>query len=206
MVRKVSTLLSISLIFFIVGCFEYDEELVLNRDGSGTLLVHYTKMKDMDINDDNFNLPDDEDEIRSEIEKKWTSNKVTLVSFKVRDKEESQDVTFALKFKDVEDLNEVKQFADSEIEFHRGKKCRYQRIISTDSDWDLDEGSTFEKVLGSIIEETLLEKIKFRFEVKMPRTIDKSNAKWVRDEQNAVWRFTATDLIQGGIKMVVSCR
>lgn len=207
MIRNASVLIAATcMAFFIAGCFEYEEELVLNKDGSGTLKVHYSKMNDVDVSNDEFNLPDDKDDIRDEIEKKWTSKKVKLVDFNIRDRDKSKEVDFTLKFKDVMDLNEVEQFAESEIEFKPGRHCRYQRVITTESDWDIKNGSTFEQVLGSIIEETILEKIKFRFEVKMPCNIVHSNTDWIRDERNAVWRFTATDLVQGELEMVANCK
>ena len=206
MLRKIGTIFSLTFIFLITGCFEYEEELVLNRDGSGTLLVHYSKYKDVDINNDSFDLPDEEDEIRQEIEEKWTSGNVELIGLEIREAEKSQEVTFTLEFDDIRDLNDVEQFAESEINFEPGRSCSYQRVITTDSDYDLDDDSTFEEILGSIIEETILDKIKFRFEIQMPYKIDDNNANWVRDEQNAVWRFTATDLVKDDIRMIVKCK
>jgi hypothetical protein len=206
MIRKVYIILGIIVTFLVAGCFEYEEELVLNKDGSGTLMVHYSKLKDADVQNENLHLPDNEAEIRDEIEKKWTSKKVSLMDLNIRDREKSQDVTFTLKFRDVRDLNDLEQFADSNIEFKPGRHCRYQRVITSDSEWDGNSNSTFEQVLTSIIEETILDKIKFRFEIKMPNKIANHNADWIRDERNAIWRFTASDLVKGDLKMIVKCK
>lgn len=207
MLRKSSVLFTIMAIaFWVAGCFEYEEELIINRDGSGTLTVHYSKWKDVQIDDDRYDFPEDEDEIRNEIEEKWTCKRVKLVDLQVRDRDKSQDVDFTLQFKDVRDLNEVEQFAESEIEFNPGRHCRFQRVIYAEGDWNFKNSSTFEQVIKSIIEESVLDKLKFRFEVKMPQKINKNNANWIRNERNAVWKFTATDLIEGDIKMVANCK
>ena len=199
-------ILFVFLIALVVGgCFEYEEEMVLNRDGSGSLTVHISKLKDVKI-DDNYDWPEDEEEIHDRITEKWTSKHVKLVNFRARDREKTQDVDFTLKFDNVLDLNNVDQFMDSQIDFKPGADFYYRRIISTDSDdsYDEDENSTFGKIIKSIVVEAL-DNLKFRYEIKMPKDITDNNADWVRNKRNAIWRFTAADLVNGKFEMIVNC-
>ena len=195
--RYLSIPLSLAAALFVSGCFEYEERLVLNHDGSGKMEVHYFTGKDVNIDSDFGKLPKEKEDIRSEVERNYTSNKVKLTHFEVKDRDENRHVYFTVSFQDVLDLNELKQFGDSRVEVdRRNDGVAYRRTLSVDGDWDDDRDDSFlGKLVKAIVAEALLEKIKFRFEVEMPDSISKSNAQWVRNERVAVWRYRLWDLV-----------
>ena len=200
----------IILVLLVTGCFEYEEELVIRPNLSGTVNIHYRQKEGSNVESDKFTLPTENAEIRREVEEKYTSDKVVLDEFNVEQTGEWQDVDFTLKFNKVLDLNTIKQFADNKFEIDdKGRgRIKFLRSIEINSDWNEDEDtSILERLALTFIENALLDNVKFRFTVTMPRKIEKHNADWIRDEDIAVWRFTLTDLVKKSkIDMYLDCR
>ncbi len=186
---------------FIVGCFEFEERLVLKKDGSGTLEVEYWTMDDVNLDVEDYRFPDKEADIREEVENKYTSDRVKLEDFKVRYQDKSRHVRFKIAFKDFEDLNDLRQFQENEIEIKRqGKKFEFHRTVyinDGDSDLSNEPDNAFEAFVVGIVKEGL-SNIKFRFEVEMPYDIVASNADWTPGERRAVWKYRLSDVISKG--------
>jgi len=211
MLRKTPIVALILLLIFVIGgCFEYEEELVLKDNLSGTLHVHYVTREGSEIEVDDYSLPTKEDEIRREIEEKYTSDKVKLDKFKVGEKGDWQYVDFTVKFNEVLDLNDLEQLGNSRIEIKEqgNGKFEFVRTLKIDSDWEEnEEESVLAKMALSLVENAILDKVKFRFTVTTPKKINKNNADWVRNDNQAVWRFRLTDLVKKSrIDMHLDCR
>jgi len=189
----------------LLGCLNYEERIILKRDGSGQMEVHYYANKKMTTRGDYVVIAEDEEEIREEIEERYTSERVKLSHFRVKDKDNKRHVYFTLDFKDIEDLNDLRQFKDSQIKLVRGIGIlSFQRCFQIgDEDWD-ESDSAFERMVKSIVEDAVLQKIKFRFEVIMPGKIEESDAHYLRGSNRAVWRFRLSDIIgKEEVKMYV---
>ena len=194
----------------ITGCFEYEEKLTLNKNGSGNLHVHYKTREGVNIEDENNRFPSEPEEIRDEVEEKYTSKNVKLIDFEIEDYENWRHVDFTVKFKQVTDLNDLKQFTDSKIRIkkHGSGKFEFRRTLEVEGDYDDDDDddSFLEKLARTALTDGLLNKIKFKFVVIAPRQIHKNNAHWVRDNKEALWRYTLTDLIkENRVNMTFEC-
>jgi hypothetical protein len=180
--------------FFINGCFEFEERLMIKKDGSGTMDVEYWTMGDVKIDNDNYNFPEKEADIRKEVETKYTSNKVKLVDFNVLQQEKSRHVRFKVQFENVENLNELEQFQKNTVEFHRnGNKIDFRRTVYVnENDSDKEPDNAFEELIVTLVKEGL-SSIKFRFEVETPADIDSTNATWTSGARRAIWKYTLAD-------------
>ncbi len=191
------TLAALAALF--CGCFEYEEELSLQANGTGTLRVFYRTHEDTEVNGDGYTLPKERDDIKREIEEKYTSDKVTLREFRVEESGGWQEVDFTVSFDKAVDLNSIRHFTNNKIEITEKSRGRYRffRTMEIDSNWDEDEEASFlEKMAVAFLENAVLDKVKFRFTVNSQGEIEGHNADWLRDKKTAVWRFTLTDLVK----------
>lgn len=204
--RSIKALMGVLIPFLLLlGCLNYEERIILKRDGSGQMKVHYYANKKMKTKGDFVIIAEDEEEIREEIEERYTSKRVRLSDFRVKDKDNKQHVYFTLDFKDIEDLNDLRQFKDSQIKLVRGiGRLSFQRSFQIgDEDWGKSD-SALERMVKSILEDAVLQKIRFRFEVIMPGKIEESNADYLRGSNRAVWRFRLSDVMgKEEVKMYV---
>jgi hypothetical protein len=211
MIRRYLTLTVLTVVPLIVGgCLDYEEELTLKANGSGELYVHYVTREGTNIESDDYDFPSEPDEVRQEVERKYTSDKVKLKEFDVEQKGDWRHVSFAVKFENLLDLNDLEQFADSQFELKDHGRGRFDlcRTVNVDSDWKEEEDeSTLGRLAKTFLEDAFMDKVKFRFTVKTPRDIRDNNADWIRDKREAVWRFRLTDLVKKGhIDMFLECR
>lgn len=180
------------------GCFDYQERIVLNKDASGTMAVDYWMMNDVHINNGEYSFPGKKDNIRQEVERKYTSDKIKLTEFKVSDEKDTWHVHFKLAFDNILDLNDVEQFQKNKIKFTQsGKNISYERSIylngGNEAGQKQPEGLFGKLVLGLVKDG--LSNIQFRFEVVTPYRIDQSNAGSRPGENRAVWKFRLSDVM-----------
>ncbi len=198
---RTKSIYAMTLLFItamISGCFEFEERIHLNGDNSGSMEIEYWTLKDVHVDDDSFDLPEKEEDIRKEVEEKYTSDKVTLKEFHVKYDERSRQVRFKVAFDNVLDLNGIDQFHKNRIEFNRsGKSIRFFRSIDLD-DLDINEENDTDNFIGRIVMNLLEEgfsKVKFRFEVESPFAIKTSNADFTPGDKRAVWKFRLSDVM-----------
>lgn len=187
------------------GCFDYQERIVLNQNASGSMEVDYWIMDGVKINNGEFSFPARQGNIREEVERKYTSDKVKLTEFKVSDDKNTRHVHFKVAFDNILDLNDVEQFQESKIIFTKsGKNITYERSIylhnGNQAGQDKPEGLFGKLILGLVKDG--LSNIKFRFEVESPYPIDKSNANSITGKNRAIWKFRLSDVMdQNEIEM-----
>ena len=193
--RAAYTVFLLLLCLCLSGCFEYEERIVLNRDGSGTMEIEYWTLGDMEIETNDHVFPHMEKDIRKEIKKKYTSDKIRLLDLSVDNKKDSRSVRFKLAFDNLMDLNEVEQFQDSRIIFKKtGDRILFERDIFLDGDKPDKHGNLFGRLVVGILE-TALSNIRFRFEIETPYNITKSNADLTPDKNRAVWKYRLSDVM-----------
>ena len=190
------------------GCFDYQERIVLNKDASGTMDVDYWTMNDVNLENDGYSFPSKEDDIRREVENKYTSDRVKLLDFKVTDEKDSRHVQFKVAFDHVLDLNDVEQFQKNRIKFTEiAGKITFERSVflnDGDSDSEDEPDNWFGKLVLGVVKQGL-SNIRFRFEVDTPYAIDATNADSKPGKNSAVWKYRLSDVMgQGDIKMTLT--
>ena len=182
----------------ISGCFDYQERIVLNKDASGTMAVDYWIMHEVHINNGEYSFPDKKDNIRAEVERKYTSDKIKLTEFNVTEEKDTRHVHFKVAFDNILDLNDAAQFQKNKIKFTQsGKQIAYERSIylndGNKAAHDEPEGLFGKLVLGFVKDG--LSNIKFRFEIETPYPIDKTNADSKSGGNRAIWTFRLSDVM-----------
>ncbi|MBN1350622.1 hypothetical protein JXJ21_14490 [candidate division KSB1 bacterium] len=206
--RKFIILSLLMLLVLISGCFEYEDVITIEKDYSGTLSVHYRSLKDSNMNWNGMKFPKEKESILEEVKKNYTSEHVKLIRFRVKERDKYQHVYFDVKFDRLTDLNEIRQFADSHISLAKlnSNVIHFKRVIEFDEDEkDEDDESELSRLVISLLEESIFDKIKFRFEVNFPEEMHHTNANWEQDSRHGVWKYTLSDFI-GDKKIVMTAQ
>lgn len=197
------------ILVMISGCFEYEEVLVLNKDSSGTMEVDLWFNKDVNIEDEDFRLSQEKEEMESDIREKYTSDKVKLIAYEMNEKGDRKHVNFKVAFNHVLDLNELKQFSENDIAFRKvNGRMNFDRTLylnhdDTSDDEDVEEkedededpSNLLERMVLALVDE-FLQDIKFRFEVITPSKIKETNSEFTTGKKRATWSYRLSDIIK----------
>ncbi len=199
MPRALHVLTLLGLSALLGGCVEYQQRIVLEPDGSGTVEVRLDAPKDVDWQMENgLRVPKGrEDEICAEIREKYSTPHVRVESCEVRLRDDRRRTRFTLSFDDLEDLSELDLLVGKcRFELRRDDGLEVHRVIDLDgsADWD-SVGTGFGKWVKERLDEDVFSKIRFRFEIVFPKRVKETNADWVRGKRTAVWRYTLADLV-----------
>lgn len=194
--RKNSFLLFIFL-FLLVGCFEYEENLTIRKDGSGELAVHYSGPEDSDFDVDGVKLSTKNRELREQIERKFNRPGLQVKNFDNRLKGDEQHVNFTVAFDQLTNLAKVRWWDDHRIDAGR-RDGRYYWQRTLKHDHEAEENSTFGKWLKEEIAEELSQHIKLRFVIETDGEIIETNAR-DRTSHRAVWRFDGGDFVNSEV-------
>jgi len=191
--KRASFLILLPVLLF-MGCLDYEETLQLRADGSGTLTISYEVEKEVHIDDQRF--PTDPDKIPQVIKDSYTSKHVKLLELHSDRINDRTRVHFALAFRRITDLNDLKAFREEKFSLDKEDHSRkFTRQINLgEEDWN-ESDSQFEAWVKSLLESHLLRKIKFRFEIQVPGKIVDTNADIVKTDKRAVWHFRMSDLV-----------
>ncbi len=191
-------------VFFLSGCFEYEETITIHKDGSGEMAVHFFGPEDSDMEVDGFKLSKKEREMREQIEKKFSAPGVRVKSYESKIKGDAQHVYFTVAFDQVASLARVRWFDDQEIDAGRRDGRNFWERKLSDGDRHSDDESRFGEWLKEKIAEELEDHIKLRFAIETDGEIVDTNAR-DRMPRRAVWRFNGADfLTPEGLEMKVS--
>jgi len=189
-------------VILLAGCINYDQDLALNADGSGTMTVHYSsaaqklpgkeKEGEGEVNLGQApKLPFDEAEIRKGYE---GAKGVVIKDVKVEEKENVPHATYVIAFKDINELNGKGIFA------LEGDKLR-QTFSLTD-----DAGAKLFKQLVQlkmdVQDPSTLSTYKFTYKFKAPGEVFETNG--TKGEGNTVsWEYSLDKLINKDTEMTV---
>jgi hypothetical protein len=183
------------LVIFLSGCFEYEENIAIRKDGSGEMAVHFFGPEDSDMEVDGFKLGKKEREMREQIEKKFSAPGVRVKSYESKIKGDAQHVYFTVAFDQIANLAQVRWFDDQEIDAgRRDGRNSWRRTLSS-GDRHSDDESRFGEWLKEKIADELADHIKLRFAIETDGEIIDTNA---RDHMphRAVWRFDGADFLK----------
>jgi len=200
MVIKTKLFFIFLLLFSIAGCFTYEETFIINKDGSGSMMVHYYGLKKSDIDSDDLNLYfGQEEDIRYRIIDDYTTDKVKLTDFYVRDKGTKKHVYFTIEFPSFSELNRTYKFRRNPVIFKEDDGLYFKRVFEFDEDDDFAYSENgFEAFIKSTVKTTVLDRIKFKFEVEMPDRVFDSNSNRMNLKKVALWKYTLGDLMVNG--------
>jgi len=114
--RKMALLGILGFVLIISGCIEYDEDLVFNEDGSGTVKVKYSVSEQlaamMGMSEQNDKEKGEMPLEKDKVEALFKDNECfELSDLKVEVSEGRRIVSFNLKFKDYKELEKTEFFA-----------------------------------------------------------------------------------------------
>jgi len=188
------SLLLLAVPLVVAGCFEYEQDMVLNEDGSGTVVIHYNAPAQRELEE--YEEPGEWREhvpvlpiTENDVVGSFGGMPLVVESVNVTTVDGYPDVSYIVKFDDVEDLNgrgifyfEDGKFAQT-FSLRGGKGVKtYEHLI--DFDWPLAEDYY----------EYRLSQYDLTFQVDFPGEIVESNG--VTGEGNKVrWDYTLDDLL-----------
>jgi hypothetical protein len=183
------------------GCFEYDQDMTLHEDGSGTVSIHYNAPAQKEIEED-----EEPAAWREKVPALPIAERAIIDSFggvplvvegvSITTADDYPDVSYNVKFDDVEDLNGRGIFNFEDGKFAQAFSLREDKGVGTyahviDFDWPLEEESYYEYTLSTCV---------LTFQVKLPGEIVESNG--TAGSDNTVgWEYTLADLLNQETKL-----
>jgi hypothetical protein len=179
------------------GCINYDQELVLKEDGSGTVGIHYESHDPTG----EYGAP------RLSFTEKEIEDEYLGPGIKVRDievvvpaEEESalSEATYYIDFENVTDLNGRGVFAVKDVTTAGDKMTQVFSLVET------AETTTFTQTcsLNMDVEDTSeLADYEFTYALTCPDEVTMTNGKVRLDGRTVVWAFPLPELLEGPVKM-----
>ncbi len=193
--RKTYLLLSVLAvsILLVAGCINYNQEMTLEADNSGTVKINYTNagQGQEGVPD----LPFTEEEILASYE--GADVEVYDIEIVSGEGEEAAtpEATYYIDFKDVNDLNGVGIFAVG------------TDIIQTITVVDEGDTRTYTQTCTlnmTVEEDTDLSAYSFNYTLTLPASVIETNGTVAADGQTVTWTFPLSDLINKTTTMTVT--
>ena len=179
------------------GCISYDQDLVLNEDGSGTIEVHYTS----DDPTGEMGAP------RLTFTEKEIKDEYLSPGIKVRDievvvpaEEEGgpSEATYYIDFEDIADLNGRGVFAVKDATTAEDKMTQVFTLDEAGDSTTFTETCTLNM---DVEDDSDLTGYEFTYSVTCPKDITMTNGKVTPDGRTVVWKFPLPELLEEPVKM-----
>ncbi len=193
--RKIYLLLSVLAvsILLVAGCINYNQEMTLEGDNSGTVKINYTNAGQGQ--EGVPNLPFTEEEILAGYEGAGVEvYDIEIVSGE-GDDAPTPEATYFIDFKNVEDLNGYGIFAIG------------SDIVQTITVADEGDTRTFTQTCTlqmTVEEDTDLSAYSFNYTLTLPGSVIETNGTVAADGQTVTWTFPLSDLINKTTTMTVT--
>jgi hypothetical protein len=193
---KALTVVSVTAIL-VAGCISYDQELVLNDDGSGTVKIHYTS-------DDPHGaegapvLPFTEKKIEADFAGSGAVVRDVYVFAPNEPAEGSHEAVYYLDFTDITDLNGRGIFA---VKDPTGTRDAMTQIFTLE---EAGGTTTFTQTctLNIEVEDTTgLEDYRFTYSLTCPEAVTMANGTVESGGYTVNWSYTLPELINNPVKM-----
>ena len=182
------------LFFCCVGCFEYDEQIMMNPDGSGELVIHYQTERDMKFQ--TLYFPTDIYDIEYNIKNNYAIEGVELRTHDILQKQDRTHVYMDFSFNRLATLNAAPRFQNEEFQTSQNEQgITLQRFIYLDESKMDRSRILFKSGMKTLFNREILSEIRFRFQWIVPGEIVESNANFLGDRNRAVWTVTLTDIL-----------
>ncbi|UCE27048.1 MAG: hypothetical protein JSW52_11975 [Candidatus Coatesbacteria bacterium] len=185
------------VVILVTGCINYDQELIINEDGSGTVAVYY--MSDDPTGEMGAPVLSFTEE---EIETEYAGSGVRVTNINVvvpnEDEEGSSEATYYLDFADITDMNGYGIFAVKEVATFEDKIIQIFSLDETDGVTTFTQTCT----LNMNVEDAEgLEDYAFTYSLTCPEAVTMTNGSVKLDGRTVSWRYTLPELIEGPVKM-----
>ena len=182
-------------VILITGCFDYDEEITMNPDGSGKLFIHYQAERDMKF--ETLYFPTDRYDIEYNINKNYEVEGLESQPHQILQKEDQTHVYMAFNFNNLTSLGNAPRFQNEEFNLsEKDQAITLQRFLYLD-ERNLDKTKLLLKSgFKSIFNRGILEEIRFRFQWVVPGEIIDSNATLLGDKNRAIWTLTLAEILK----------
>lgn len=182
--------LAVAAALIIAGCINYDQELALNPDGSGTVKVHYTSDDPEGTHAPKLSFT--EEAITAEYAgSNLTVRDIELV-IPAEGETGSHEATYFLDFKNVADLNGFGIFAIKD------------KMTQTFALAEADGTATYTQTanLNMDVEDTSgLESYKFTYSLTCPGAVTETDGTLGSDGKTVTWEYPLPDLINKTVEM-----
>ncbi len=184
----------LSLFIFYIGCFEYDEQIVINPDGSGNLMIHYQTERDMKFQ--TLYFPTDKYDIEYNINNNYTTAGIELRTHDILQKNDRTHVYMDFTFDRLTALNNAPRFQNEEFQVAQTEQSiTLQRFIYLDESKIDRSRILFKSGFKAIFNREILAEIRFRFQWIVPGEIVDTNANLLGDHNRAIWIITLADIL-----------
>jgi hypothetical protein len=189
----------LTLILFVVlfqsGCFEYDEQIVMNPNGSGKLFIHYQAEKEMKFQ--NLYFPIDKYEVDYNLKNNYDAEGITNKTQDIIQKNKSTHVYMGFDFENLDNFASAARFQNEEFSVAENDgKITLQRFLYFDEN-KLDRSKLLLKSgIKSFFNQGILNEIYFRFQWVVPGEIIESNATLLGDKNRAIWTTTLAEILE----------
>ncbi|HDL19389.1 MAG TPA: hypothetical protein ENH29_10065 [Bacteroidetes bacterium] len=182
-------------LLLLMGCFEYDEKIVMNVDGSGNLYIHYQAEQDMKF--ETLYFPTDVYDIEYNIKNNYVVDGVTNTASEVLQKEDQTHVYMDYHFKSLAALGSSPRFKNEQFSYSvKNHLVTLQRFLYLDES-KIDRTKLFFKTgIKSFFNKEILQEIHFRFQWVVPGEIVDTNATILMDKNHAIWIMTLAEILK----------
>lgn len=179
------------------GCINYDQEMIIKEDGSGTIGVHY----------ESYDPTGEYGAPRLSFTEKEIKDEYLSPGIKVRDielvvttEEEGgpSEATYYIDFEDIGDLNGRGVFAAKDVTTAADRMTQVFSLVET------AETTTFTQtcLLNMDVEDASeLTDYEFTYALTCPDEVTMTNGKVRLDGRTVVWTFPLPELLEGPVKM-----
>ncbi len=160
---------------FLFGCVDFEMQTELNKDGSGTMKIHYwTKKSNLTMGTSVGDFSFDENQVKSNYSSGNTE--VTELKIEDNDADSTKHVKLTVKFKDFNKISDAKGFAKTKPYWGEGKDDMEFKFIVNKQ--EQSSGLTSSNVL--------------KYEFEFPAEVVSTNG--VKDGKKVTWDKTLADL------------
>jgi len=197
--RKLFLVLVLSLL--IAGCINYEENVELNKDGSGKMTMHYSIAQQlysmMQMGQDSGEKKDEmpfkfkESEIRADL----AAPGVTVDKIESKAEGDQQHFFVNVSFKKITDLNQTKSFSKMKFVWkEEDKKIVFQQILEG------EKKNAESNPMGDQMASAMLGNAKFVFKIQLPGKAlpaPDTNGAIQPDGKTVVWEYPLLEASKG---------
>jgi hypothetical protein len=159
------------------GCINLEQKTVLNRDGSGTMKIHYwSKISNISLSKELGGFSFDE----SRAKTNYSSANIDVLSAKLEEKldDSTSHVRVELKFKNINDLKTARGFDRIKSSWKEGKE-------GMEFTYSIPQDSTASEIIGASV-------YKIIYEFEFPGEVLETNG--TKEGNKVVWNKSLADL------------
>jgi hypothetical protein len=191
-------------IIFVAGCINYEENIELNADGSGKMLMHYSIPQQlhamMEMGQDTQQDKKDEMPFKfkeAEIRTDMAAPGVTVEKVESKAEGDQQHYYVHVSFKKLTDLNQTKPFQKMKFQWiEEDKKVTFQQTLEGDKKQSEDNP------MGDQMASAMLGNAKFTFKVTLPGKALPSpdtNGTIQEDGKTVLWSYPLLEASKGQV-------